>query len=107
VGEVQNPFGLPVSELVAGEEVNGTVAAIIPNWGIWFDIGAMKYGRMPKRLMGKDLPEDLRVGDVVEGLRVDRVDTVNQRFTLSGEGLEFGEPIYLGEQGARLRGPQA
>lgn len=94
---ITNPSGMPVKDLVVGQEANGTVVDIVPSMGIFFDIGAQKYGRLPKRHMGRDLPEDLRVGDVVEGLRIDRVDVANQRFTLSGEGLEFGEPIYLGE----------
>lgn len=93
---VKNPNGTPIHDLHVGMEVNGAVATIVPQFGIWFDIGAVKYGMMPKRLFRNDMP-DFQVGDIVEGLHIETVDTANQRFTVSGEGLDFGEPIILAE----------
>jgi len=74
--------------------MTGTVAVVIPGKGIWFDVGAVKYGMMPRRLVKDNMP-NFRVGDIVEGLYVKNVDVASQRFTLSGEGLDFSDPILL------------
>jgi len=91
---IQNPKGRRISEIMQGDEMTGIVTVVVRSRGIWFDVGAVKYGFMPRRLIKGNMP-DFRVGDIVEGLRVERVDVMRDCFTLSGEGLEFGEPILL------------
>lgn len=86
----REPAPRPPRELVAGQEVNGTVAAVGPA-GIWFDVGAAKCGLLPRRLFSPNQP-DFKVGDIVEGLLVERVDTASQRFMLSSVCAEFAGP---------------
>uniref|UniRef100_A0A7S4UR65 S1 motif domain-containing protein n=1 Tax=Alexandrium monilatum TaxID=311494 RepID=A0A7S4UR65_9DINO len=92
---VVNPTGTPVKDLAVGDEANGRVVAVVPGIGVFFDVGAQRYGLVPKQMMGKEIPRDLRVGDVVEGLTIDEVDCKTQRFTLSALDMEFGPPIYM------------
>lgn len=83
--------GRALEDLCTGEEVTGTVVAV-RLMGIWFDVGAAKFGVMPKRLFSKDQPV-FEVGDTVEGLRVDSVDLdCGGRLTLSGVGVMFAPP---------------